>query len=64
MTEECNILQATEMLVHASAANMLGVYDINDFPSHCIPGRCICHILNLTVEVELKCCKAVEIQAA
>ena len=44
-------MKATEMIVHDNASNMLGIYNIEDFPDHCIAGRCICHVLNLVIEV-------------
>ena len=51
MAEEWDILDRVEMVCHDSAANMLGVYNISDFPSHCIAGRCVNHILQLYIQV-------------
>ena len=52
MAEEWDIMDRVEMVCHDSAANMLGVYKISDFPSHCIAGRCVNHILQLCIKVE------------
>ena len=35
MAEDWRILEEVEMIVHDNAANMMGVYNISDFPPHC-----------------------------
>ena len=51
MAEEWDIMERVEMICHDSAVNMLGVYNISDFQSHCVVGRCVNHILQLCIKV-------------
>ena len=53
MCEDWEMMSRVEMIVHDSAANMLGIYNISDFPEHCIAGRCINHLLQIVVNVSL-----------
>ena len=49
--EDLGIMEMIEMILHDTAANMMGVYNIRDFPQHCIPGCCVNHILQLVIKV-------------
>ena len=55
MCEEWGLLDAVEMVCHDNASNMMGMYNIVDFPNECIPGRCICHLLQLIIKVVFGC---------
>ena len=50
MAEDWRIMEEVEMIVHDNAANMMGVYNISDFPPHCTAGRCINHLLQLVIK--------------
>jgi hypothetical protein len=51
MGNDWEILEQTEMVCHDRAANMLAIYNVENFPSHMIPGPCINHILHCTIKV-------------
>ena len=46
------LLNATEMIVSDTAANQMGVFNVElvpDLPRHFKPAKCVCHVLQLCI---------------
>ncbi len=48
--QDWDIYSVTNMLVHDTAFNVMGIYNTPGFPSHFKPGRCINHVLQLVIK--------------
>ena len=52
--EDWNLVATTEMIITDTAKNMMGIYNkekVPDLPSHFRKGKCVCHILQLVIQV-------------